>query len=67
MEEKTGYAVDELFLVGEFQPANGLLKDKTKVFLAEIGSEIISQQDVKEDVEVLYRRPDEIDEMVAEE
>ena len=64
LEEKTGYVLDELVSVGEFQPANGLLKDKTKVFLAEIGSEIIAQQDVKEEVEVLYRRPDEIDEMV---
>lgn len=64
LKEKTGYEMDELVSVGEFQPASGLLKDKTKVFLAEIENEAALQPNVAEEFEILYRRPDEIDEMV---
>ncbi|OGH71625.1 MAG: hypothetical protein A2921_01935 [Candidatus Magasanikbacteria bacterium RIFCSPLOWO2_01_FULL_43_20b] len=64
LTEKTGYVLDELVSVGEFEPASGLLKDKTKVFLAEVGSGDAGQADIEEEKEILYRRPDEIDEMV---
>lgn len=64
LREKIGYTADELVSVGEFQPANGLLKDKTKVFLAEVENEIAPQLISADESEILYRRPDEVDEMV---
>ena len=64
VKEKIGHVIDELVSVGEFQPANGLLKDKTKVFLAEIENEIAPRLIDADESEILYRRPDEVDEMV---
>lgn len=64
LKDKTGCAVDELVSVGEFQPASGLLKDKTKVFLAEIENDGALKLNTAEESEILYRRPDEVDEMV---
>lgn len=63
--EETGYKGQEFIKLGVFDPLNGLFKDTSHVFLAR-GLEQIHgpQHDTKEHIEVLYRRPDEIDEMI---
>ena len=62
--EETGYVADEFIKVGEFQPANGYAKDTTHVFMAHVSEYREMNLDDTEEIEVLYRRPDEIDEMI---
>ncbi|MBI5222761.1 MAG: NUDIX hydrolase [Candidatus Magasanikbacteria bacterium] len=64
LSEETGCAAGEYVKVGEFEPLNGLFKDRTNVFLAYVEGQKDTKPDDTEEIEVLYRRPDEIDEMV---
>jgi len=64
LAEETGYLANEFIKVGEFESLNGFCKDLCHVFLAE--AEELKQQnlDDTEQIEILLRRPDEVDEMV---
>lgn len=64
LAEETGYVAQEFIKIGMFQPSPGFVKDLSHVFLAEV--EELTQQnlDDTEQIEVLLRRPDEVDEMV---
>lgn len=62
--EETGWQGDEFIKIGEFQPLNGLMKDKTHVFLCYVGEQKKQILENTEEIEVFYRRPDEIDEMI---
>lgn len=62
--EETGYLAEEFIKIGVFEPANGFVKDTTHVFLAEVSERKEQRLDSTEDIEVLYRRPDEIADMV---
>lgn len=62
--EEVGCEADEYIKVGVFQGSNGLFKDLTHVFLAHITEQKEPQPDDTEDIEILYRRPDEVDEMI---
>lgn len=66
LKEETGCLVDadNLIKLGEFEPCNGLVKEKMHVYIAEVHAQIAPCQDETEDIEILYRRPDEIDEMI---
>lgn len=64
LAEETGCIAREFSKVGEFQPANGLFKDKTHVYIAQIDQCGKQQLDDSEEIEVMYRRPDEIDHMI---
>ncbi len=64
LHEETGWVADEVVKIGVFEPANGFVKDLTHVFLAEVTEQGKQELDFTEDIEVLYRRPDEIREMV---
>ncbi len=64
LAEETGYLADEFIKVGEFQPANGYTKDTTHVFIAHLSEQQEMDLDDTEDIEVMYRRPDEVDEMI---
>jgi len=62
--EETGWVGDEFAKIGEFQPANGYAKDNAHVYLARVLEQKEQKLDDTEEIEVIYRRPDEIDEMV---
>ena len=62
--EETGCTADEFIKIGEFEGVNGLVKDMCHVFLAYVDSQGEQQLDDTEEIEVLYRRPDEIDVMI---
>lgn len=62
--EETGCTADEVIEVGRFQPSNGLLDDEMHVYLAHINQCGEVQPEEDEEFEVMYRRPDEIDEMI---
>lgn len=62
--EETGCLAEDYVKLGEFQASNGLLKDKSHVFLAQVIEQKPARPDEGEEIEVIYRRPDEVDEMV---
>ncbi|MBU2542616.1 NUDIX hydrolase [Patescibacteria group bacterium] len=62
--EETGYIADEYIKIGEFEGLNGLVKDMCHVFLAYVVEQKEQQLDDTEEIEVMYRRPDEIDTMI---
>jgi len=66
LKEETGLESSNFSKIGEFEPSQGFLKNRSHVFLA---NEILSQSattslDPTEDIEVIFRRPDEINEMI---
>lgn len=66
LKEETGCLadVDNFIKIGEFESCNGLVKERMHVYIAEVHAQIAPHQDDTEDIEILYRRPDEIDEMI---
>lgn len=62
--EETGWTADDYVRLGVIQGSNGLFKDKCHIFLAYTLEQKEQNLDELEDIEVLYRRPDEVDEMV---
>mgnify|MGYP001160652464 FL=1 len=66
LKEETGCLadIDNFIKIGEFESSNGLIKERMHVYIVEVHTQIAPSQDETEDIEVLYRRPDEIDEMI---
>ncbi len=65
LREETGLESSNFSKVGEFEPLPGVIKDKSHVFLAnEISSQVAVALDEMEDMEVIFRRPDEIGDMI---
>lgn len=63
--EETGYEAEEYTKVGVFDALNGLFKDTCHIFLAAGLQQIKKQKlDNTEDIEVIYRRPDEFEDMI---
>jgi len=62
--QETGWIADDFMKIGSFQALNGLVDDECHVFLAKVVEQKEQQLEDTEDIEVLYRRPDEIDEMI---
>lgn len=62
--EETGYAADHFFSLGTVAEANGLLKISEHVFLAQVETQHGQRLSPEEEIEVVTRRPDEIDEMI---
>jgi ADP-ribose pyrophosphatase len=63
--EETGCAADNLIKIGTFQPDRGIVKELLHVFVAQVNEDQGKQQlSDTEDIEVMYRRPDEIDDMI---
>ena len=62
--EETGCVAKEFIKIGSFETANGLLKETTHVFLAHITEQHEQHLDDIEEIELLYRRPDEVDKMI---
>jgi len=65
LREETGFESDNFSKVGEFEPLQGIAKDRSHVFLAnEISGQVEISLDEMEDIEVILRRPDEITQMI---
>lgn len=65
LKEETGLESSNFSKIGEFEPYIGTAKDTSHVFLAnEISGKSAPTLDETEDIEVIFRRPDEIDRMI---
>jgi len=62
--EETGCVSDDFMNVGSFEPSNGLIKDRCFVFIAYVDKQGEKNPDDTEEMEMLYRLPHEIDEMI---
>ena len=62
--EETGCIADELIKLGVFQPSNGLVKDTCHVYLAYVKEQRDLNTNDTGEMEILYRRPDEVDDMI---
>lgn len=62
--EETGCVAREFIKIGIFQPSPGFVKDLSHVFLAEVSEMHQQELEDTEQIEILLRRPDEVDEMV---
>lgn len=64
LTEETGYKAGEMIKVGVFEGVTGILKDACHVFIANELDKVASpQNEPMEQIELVIRRPDEIDEM----
>ena len=64
LKEETGYSAEDFIKVGTYYSNSSLLDDETHVFIAEVQEQEEQKLDETEQIEVIYRRPDEIDTMV---
>lgn len=64
LHEETGWIAHEWVNIGEFESMNGLMKDRCHVFIAYVTEQHEQNLDDTEDIEVIYRRPDEVDDMI---
>lgn len=62
--EETGCIPKEMIKVGEFEPSNGLIRDTCHVFIVYVASQVSQELDETEEIELMYRFPDEVDEMI---
>lgn len=62
--EETGLSADEWVNIGEFSSLPGYFKAKTMVFIAKVTGQGEQQLDDTEDIEVIYRRIDEFQDMI---
>ena len=64
LAEETGCVASDMIKVGTFVPSPPNVKDIIHVFVAEADQKGVQKLDFNEYMEVVFRRPDEIDEMV---
>lgn len=65
MIEETGYNSTSFIKVGAFDGLNGLFKDTAHVFIADELSKVSEPKfDSTEEIEIIYRRPDEFEDMI---
>lgn len=65
VKEETGYTIEELTKVGTFEPSNGSMKNEAHIYIAHLNeSQGVQMLESTEDIEVLYRRPDELEDMI---
>ncbi len=65
LSEEAGGVAEEWVNIGVFEPSVGLAKDTAYVFLAYVDAMVPITPDETEDIEVLLRRPDEIERMIV--
>lgn len=62
--QETGWVGGEFNKIAKFEPSSGYVKDLTHVYLASAVEQHEPQPDDTEEIEVIYRRADEIDDMI---
>lgn len=66
LQEETGYLAKDMVKLASFEPANGFTVDTVHVFLAQVEEQHNQKLDESEDIEILYRRIDEVDRMIQQ-
>jgi len=64
LKEETGFTAEEYIKVGVFEPSNGFTKDTADVFLAHVGAAGVPEPDPTEEIELLYRRGEDVEGMI---
>jgi ADP-ribose pyrophosphatase len=64
LKQETGCTASEWIKVGYFNSSVGHMRATAHVFLAQVDEQGEQDLDETEDIEVIYRRPDEIEEMI---
>lgn len=65
LREETGYEAAEMINLSSFEPSNGSFRDQFNIFLALGLNEQPKQRlDPQEQIEILYRRVDEFEDMI---
>ncbi|PIZ95258.1 MAG: hypothetical protein COX80_04825 [Candidatus Magasanikbacteria bacterium CG_4_10_14_0_2_um_filter_33_14] len=64
LQEETGFSTDDIVNVGVFAYAPAEVKNYCNVYIAQVSTQGSQMLDDSEDIEVLFRRPDEIEEMI---
>ncbi|MDD8018700.1 MAG: NUDIX hydrolase [Bacteroidota bacterium] len=64
LEEEAGYVAQKLQPVAEFNPFNGVTDEMCKVFIARELKKTAQRPDATEEIEVLYKTPDEIENLI---
>lgn len=64
LKEETGWLSDDFIKMGAVQPSNGLTDDKMHIFLTYVTEQTEQKLDDSEEIEVIYRKPEEIDDMI---
>lgn len=62
--EETGCVAEKWVSIGAFEETNGVLKSTTHVFLAYVDGQVEQVLDDTEEIDVLHRRPDELQQMI---
>ncbi|MFH1286279.1 MAG: NUDIX hydrolase [Candidatus Magasanikbacteria bacterium] len=62
--QETGWVGAEYNKIAKFEPANGYVKDEAHVYITHAVDQHEARPDETEDIELIYRRPDEIEEMI---
>ncbi len=62
--EETGCVASDLIMAGTFEQGIGMVKDRAHVFVAQVTTIGESHPDPTEAFELLYRHPDEIEDMI---
>lgn len=62
--EETGCLAENWVKIGMFEPSSGLVKDKVHLYLCDVVEQHDPEPEETEQIEVLYRRPEEIEEMI---
>lgn len=62
--EETGCIGDNWVYLGMFEPSAGCIKDPTHVFMCDVVEQREQHLDDTEQIDVVYRRPEEIDDMI---
>jgi len=64
LEEETGFRSNDLRNAAEFNPYNGVTNEICKVFIAKALVQSKSIPDSTEEFEILYKTPNEVDELI---
>ena len=66
LHSETGCIASHFTNIGVFEPSVGLVKDMTHVFIAQVEKQLEPQPDQTEAIETIYRKPDDIKEMIKQ-
>lgn len=64
--EETGYEAKDLIKIGNFESCKGLVKDESHIYLGmDLKQVALPQEEETGDIEVIYRRIDEMEQMIS--
>jgi len=66
LEQETGYVAEQFTKIGDFNPFTGVTNEVCNVYIARGLTKTTQQQDNTEDIEVLVKDPEEVDQLIKE-